>query len=164
MDITTEYARLQTLASTPDGWETLEAAWNTAMGQEMRDGTWYNISASKGDLVVGFAIDPETKHHILDTISSNHSWAKDQMVDWLMKEHDLELEEAEWRPVKGWAGRILDFQFPCIFMADQRFITGNEIESELLLDLERSIVEQGIGLPLSSLFRTSRMKHQNEVR
>ena len=152
MNIQTEFLRLQEIAATSQGWDIVETAWMTAMNEEKRGDDWYSKSDSKGDLVVGFAIDPVTKHIILDTNSMDHSWAKNQMIKWLREKHKLSLDDAEYRPVRGWAGQILDFKFPCIFMADHRFMIHEESDPNFLSNLEQSLIDQGIGLPLSSLF------------
>jgi len=152
MNIQSEYLRLQEITSTSQGWETVETAWMTALNEEKRDGHWYTGTSSKGDLVVGFAIDPITKHTILDTDSRDHSRAKRQMIGWLREKHKLSWDDAKFRPVMGWAGQILDFKFPCISMVDSRFMMCEGNIPSFLIELEQSIIDQGIGLPLNSLF------------
>jgi hypothetical protein len=71
------------------------------------------------------------------------------MVDWISKnEADEDIDAIMSRPIKGWTGNILNFEFPCILMGDSRLFS----DQTLLKSLEEAILDQNIGLPLNHLF------------
>lgn len=153
MDIQSQYARLQDLAKTEEGWQKIESAWLTATNHEKRDGEWYSNGASRGDLVVGFAMDSKTMKTILGSDSFDHSKPMDQLVKLILRDEGISVDEVLERVMKGWAGIILDFNFPCIFMAHRRLMKfGDEEPNALLIKLEQSILDQGLGLPITGLF------------
>lgn len=146
--ITNEYNDLKNLAATKSGWESIEMAWNTTIKMKKVDGNWYKIQASAGNLVEGFAIDSKTKKAFCGT-TLDHSWAYDQLYKHLMEvEPTTDNDKIEDRMIKGWRGKILDFENPCIFIACSRFFW----EPDFLKEIEESILEQELGLPLSRIF------------
>jgi hypothetical protein len=133
---------------TKEGWKQIETAWYLACNHEERDGSWYKKGTSVGDKVEGFAIDPVTKKSCCGT-TYDHHWAHRKLyAELCTSEKDTSCTEIDDRIIDGWRGAILDFQVPCIFIANCRFFH----EPDFLKEIERSILEQKLGLPLSSLF------------
>jgi hypothetical protein len=146
--IRTEYQRLVELSETSDGWKEIKSAWNLATNQNFVDGKLLCKGESNGALVKGFAIDSITKQ-CMTSCSTYHSRAYLDMVDWISKnEADEDIDAIMSRPIKGWTGNILNFEFPCILMGDSRLFS----DQTLLKSLEEAILDQNIGLPLNHLF------------
>lgn len=146
--IRTEYQRLVELSETSDGWKEIKSAWNLATNQNFVDGKLLCKGESNGALVKGFAIDSITKQ-CMTSCSTYHSRAYLDMVDWISKnEADEDIDAIMSRPIKGWTGNILNFEFPCILMGDSRLFS----DQTLLKSLEEAILDQNIGLPLNYLF------------
>jgi hypothetical protein len=147
MNIQEEYERLVKLSETKEGWEKIDEAWNLACNRKKVEDYWLDRE-SKGPLVEGFAIDPISKKYSIGT-PSNHYWAHCELYRVLSElEPNTSRIEIDGRIIKGWIGKILDFQYPCVFIASMRFFE----ESEFLKEIEQSILVQEIGLPLSGLF------------
>jgi hypothetical protein len=146
--IQTEYQRLVELSKTSTGWKDIESAWSTATNQKFVDGKLISKGEATCSLVKGFAIDPVTKH-CMTSCSTYHSRAYWDMIDWISKKESIEdIDTVMHRPIKGWSGSILDFEFPCILMGDSRLFSNR-----ILLDtVESAILNQNIGLPLNQLF------------
>lgn len=71
------------------------------------------------------------------------------MVDWITKnEPDEDVDTVMSRPIKGWIGTILDFEYPCILMGDIRLFSNRS----LLETVEEAILGQEVGLPLNKLY------------
>ncbi len=147
-NIITEYQRLVELASTPTGWKEIEHAWRTATNVKFVEGKGLSRGESEGNLVKGFAIDPVTKR-CMTSCATYHSRAYLDMVDWITKnEPNEDIDVVMSRPIKGWTGMILDFEFPCILMGDARLFSNRP-----LLDVvEEAILSQSVGLPLNKLY------------
>jgi hypothetical protein len=147
MNILSEYERLCVLSETIEGWEQIQEAWNLACNMKKSGEDWFE-SESKGQLVEGFAIDSKTKKFFCGTIN-DHSWAYFKLYEYLLKnEENTSCDDVEERIIKGWRGKILDFQEPCVFVASIRFF----YEPDFLKEIEESILEQESGLPVSGLF------------
>lgn len=146
MDIHFEYERLRRLASTDEGWQRISKAWLAVS---------YSGKSNAGDPnrpVVGFAIDSVTKRCAVDHNSANHARMYDEMVSDLEREECLDFDEALARVIRGWSGKILDFEFPIIFMGSPRFSKSQgKYDWKLIGSLEEAILSQGVGLPLTSL-------------
>lgn len=147
-NVRTEYQKLVDLASTPSGWERIETEWRTATNVKYDDGKLLSRGESNSNLVRGFAIDPVTKR-CMTSCATYHSRAYMDMVDWITKNESSEdIDAIMSRPIKGWIGSILDFEFPCILMGDSRLFS----DRTLLETLEEAILDQGVGLPLNKLY------------
>ena len=146
--IRTEYQRLVDLASTTAGWKEIEREWSIATNLKFVDGKLLSKGESNSTLVKGFAIDPVTKR-CMTSCATYHSRAYLDMVDWITKtESNVDIDAAMSRPIKGWTGTILDFEFPCILMGDARLFS----DRPLLEAVEEAILSQNIGLPLNKLY------------
>jgi hypothetical protein len=146
--IRSEYHRLVELASTPAGWKDIEREWQKATNLKFVEGKMTSRGDSSGDLVKGFAIDPITRH-CMTSCATYHSRAYLELVDWIIKnEPGADIDTVMTRPIKGWTGTILDFDFPCILMGDPRLFT----DKPLLDMVEEAILSQGVGLPLNKLY------------
>jgi hypothetical protein len=147
-NIRTEYQRLADLASTSSGWKEIEQEWRTATNVNFVEGKMLSRGESNGNLVKGFAIDPVTKH-CMTSCATYHSRAYMDMVDWITKnEPEEDIDVVMSRPIKGWIGKILDFENPCILMGDTRLFS----DITLLEMVEEAILNQGVGLPLNKLY------------
>ncbi len=147
-NIRTDYRRLVDLASTPEGWQQIETEWRMATNVNFVEGKMLARGESNSNMVRGFAIDPVTLH-CMTSCATYHSRAYMDMVDWITKnELNQDLDAVMSRPIKGWIGTILDFEFPCILMGDSRLFSNRK----LLDDLEEAILDQGFGLPLNKLY------------
>lgn len=147
-NIRSEYQRLVDLASTPDGWQKVESEWRTATNVNFVEGKMLTRGESNSNMVRGFAIDPVTLR-CMTSCATYHSRAYMDMVDWITKnELNQDLDAVMSRPIKGWIGTILDFEFPCILMGDSRLFSNRK----LLDDLEEAILSEGVGLPLNKLY------------
>lgn len=152
MNIITEYKRLEAMASGTNGLKEIERAWMILTGYEQdKDGYWQSKTGSKGDGVLGFAIDPETTCYTIGTSPHNHPEAYITLSSMLIAK-GVDEDEAYDRILKGWSGKILDFTFPVIFMADMR-LRKSQDDTGLLERIEGSILDQGLGLPLNGFFR-----------
>lgn len=143
-----EFQRLTELSKSKEGWEEIENAWFTAINNEKIEGHWYSKGESKGSSVDGFAIDPITGHCIICS-SNDHSRAYFDMIDWIVEnESTIDMEDIYHRPIKGWIGKILDFEFPCIL------VEGSCVywDKDLLIRVECLILKKEVGLPLNGLF------------
>lgn len=119
-----------------------------ATNVEFVEGKTLSRGASNGNLVKGFAIDPVTKK-CMTSCSTYHSRAYMDMVDWITKQEPNEdIDVVMSRPIKGWIGTILDFEFPCILMGDARLFS----DRQLLETVEEAILDQSVGLPLNKLY------------
>lgn len=119
-----------------------------ATNVEFVEGKALSRGASNGNLVKGFAIDPVTKQ-CMTSCSTYHSRAYMDMVDWITKQEPNEdIDVVMSRPIKGWIGTILDFEFPCILMGDARLFS----DRQLLETVEEAILDQSVGLPLNKLY------------
>lgn len=146
--IRTEYQRLVDFASTHTGWKEIERAWSVATNLKFVDGKVLCKGESNGTLIKGFAIDPVTKR-CMTSCATYHSRAYLDMVDWITKnESNIDIDVAMSRPIKGWTGVILDFEFPCILMGDPRLFS----DRPLLEMVEDAILNQNAGLPLNKLY------------
>lgn len=146
--IRNEYQRLVDLASTNAGWKEIERAWSLATNLKFVDGKLLCKGESDGSLIKGFAIDPVTKR-CMTSCATYHSRAYLDMVDWITKnESTIDIDAAMSRPLKGWIGTILDFEFPCILMGDVRLFS----DRPLLELVEEAILSQNAGLPLNKLY------------
>jgi hypothetical protein len=151
-NIRTEYQRLVDLASTPSGWKEIEREWRTATNVNFVEGKLLSRGESNGNLVKGFAIDPVTKQ-CMTSCATYHSRAYMDLVDWITKhEPDEDIDTVMSRPLKGWTGTILDFEFPCILMGDSRLFS----DKALLETVEEAILDQSVGLPLNKLYIKNR--------
>lgn len=147
-NIRAEYQRLVDLASTSNGWKEIESAWRMATNVKYEEGKMLARGESNGSLVKGFAIDPVTKL-CMTSCATYHSRAYMDMVDWITKnEPDEDIDVVMSRPIKGWIGSILDFEFPCILMGDTRLFS----DKPLLEMLEEAILNREFGLPLNKLY------------
>lgn len=146
--IKTEYQKLVELASSPAGWKDIEREWHIATNLKLIEGKLQRGGESNGTLVKGFAIDPITKR-CMTSCATHHSRAYLDMVDWITKNEPSEdIDAVMMRPIKGWIGMILDFEFPCILMGDSRLFSNRP----LLEMVEEAILNQGVGLPLNKLY------------
>ncbi len=146
--IQTEYQQLVDFSKTSTGWKEIQSAWNLATNQNFVDGKLLSKGESNGALVRGFAIDSVTMQ-CMTSCSTYHSRAYLDMVDWISKNETTEdIDAIMSRPIKGWTGTILDFEFPCILMGDSRLFS----DKALLKSLEEAILDQNIGLPLNQIF------------
>jgi hypothetical protein len=157
MNINSEFERLRRLIKTPKGFEQVEAAWNLVIGAEQDSGIWIKRRDSYGYRVVGFAIDPVTKEAIIDSDPMDHRRVYNQLVDSIRRQESLSIDDAEDRIIAGWAGRIMDFSFPCIFLAHWRFGQKDRKGIAFAEKLEREILRQEIGLLLNGLFMRHRI-------
>lgn len=147
-NIRTEYQRLVDLASTSSGWKEIEHEWRTATNVKFQEGKMLARGESNGTQVKGFAIDPVTKR-CMTSCAIYHSRAYMDMVDWITKnEPNEDVDVVMSRPIKGWIGTILDFEFPCILMGDTRLFS----DRPLLEMVEEAILSQSVGLPLNKLY------------
>ncbi len=150
--IRTEYQRLVDLASTPSGWKEVQHEWQIATNLKVVEGKLPTRGESNGNLVKGFAIDPVTKR-CMTSCTTYHSRAYLDMVDWITKnEPNEDIDVVMSRPIKGWTGMILDFEFPCILMGDTRLFS----DRPLLEMVEEAILSQSVGLPLNKLYIQNR--------
>ena len=151
-NIITEYQKLVNLASIPSGWKEIEREWHVATNLKFVEGKLLSRGESNGNLVKGFAIDPVTKQ-CMTSCATYHSRAYLDMIDWITKnEPDEDIDVVMSRPIKGWIGTILDFEFPCILMGDTRLFSDR-----LLLEMvEEAILSQSVGLPLNKLYIQNR--------
>lgn len=150
--IRTEYQRLVDFSKTSTGWKEIQSAWNLATNQNFVDGKLLGKGETNGVLVRGFAIDSLTKQ-CMTSCSTYHSRAYLDMVDWISKNEAAEdIDAIMSRPIKGWTGSILDFDFPCILMGDSRLFS----DETLLKTLEEAILDQNVGLPLNRMFLSRR--------
>lgn len=146
--IRTEYQKLVELASTPSGWKQIEQAWHIATNLKFVEGKLLSKGESNGSLVRGFAIDPVTQQ-CMTSCATYHSRAYLDMVDWITRaEPNEDIDVIMSRPIKGWIGSILDFEFPCILMGDTRLFSNKP----LLDTIEEAILSQEVGLPLNTLY------------
>jgi hypothetical protein len=151
-NIRTEYQRLVDLASTPSGWKEVQHEWQIATNVKVVEGKLPTRGESSGNLVKGFAIDPVTKR-CMTSCTTYHSRAYLDMVDWITKnEPNEDIDVIMSRPIKGWTGTILDFEFPCILMGDTRLFS----DRPLLEMVEEAILSQSVGLPLNKLYIQNR--------
>ena len=151
-NIRTEYQRLIELASIPSGWKEIEHAWRTATNVKFVEGKVLSGGESNGNLVKGFAIDSVTKR-CMTSCATYHSRAYLDMIDWITKnEPGEDIDAVMSRPIKGWTGKILDFEFPCILMGDTRLFS----DRSLLEMVEEAILSQSVGLPLNKLYIQNR--------
>ncbi len=151
-NIRTEYQRLVDLAITPSGWKEIEHEWLAATNVKFVEGKGLSRGESNGNLVKGFAIDPITKR-CMTSCATYHSRAYLDMVDWITKsEPNEDIDVVMSRPIKGWTGTILDFEFPCILMGDTRLFS----DRPLLEMVEEAILSQSVGLPLNKLYIQNR--------
>ena len=147
-NIRTEYQRLVDLASTPSEWKEIEHEWRNATNVKFTEGKMLSRGESNGNLVKGFAIDPVTKQ-CMTSCATYHSRASSDMIDWIAKnEPNEDIDAVMSRPIKGWIGTILDFEFPCILMGDTRLFS----DKALLEMVEEAILSQDVGLPLNKLY------------
>jgi hypothetical protein len=147
-NIRAEYQRLVDLAITPPGWKEIESEWRNATNVNFVEGKMLSRGESNGILVRGFAIDPVTKR-CMTSCATYHSRAYLDMIDWITKhEPDEDIDVVMSRPIKGWVGTILDFEFPCILMGDTRLFS----DRALLEMIEEAILSEGAGLPLNKLY------------
>ncbi len=146
--IRTEYQRLIDLASSPLGWKEIQRTWSVATDSMFIDGKLLSKGETDCPLIKGFAIDPVTKRCMI-SCATYHSRAYLDMVSWITKnEPNIDIDAALSRPIKGWIGAILDFEFPCILMGDSRLFS----DRPLLELVEEAILSQNVGLPLNKLY------------
>ena len=151
-NIRTEYQRLLDLANTPSGWKEIEREWRAATNVKFVEGKILSRGDSNSSVVKGFAIDPVTKR-CMTSCATYHSRAYMDMVDWITKnEPNEDVDAVMSRPIKGWIGTILDFEFPCILMGGTRLFS----DRPLLEMIEEAILTQGVGLPLNKLYFQNR--------
>jgi hypothetical protein len=147
-NIRTEYQRLVDLASTPSGWKEIEREWHIATNVKFVEGKVLSRGESNSHLVKGFAIDPVTKR-CMTSCATYHSRAYMDMVEWITNnEPNEDIDAVMSRPIKGWIGTILDFEFPCILMGGTRLFS----DRPLLEMVEEAILSQSVGLPLNKLY------------
>lgn len=153
MEMKSEYERLRQLADAPEGWQLIETAWNAILYHHEKD-----RMQGAGALVRGFAIDTITKECLLDDDTDNHDRPRQELIRRLV-EDGVDLDEAEYRVIKGWGGTILDFGFPCIFIGSPRFMSVPQTRDYRLVDeLDVAIIESGVGMPITGMY----MRHHEK--
>ena len=161
-----EYARLKSLASTPEGMTQIEDAWMLASNHEKNDkGEWIKTRHSAGDNVTGMAIytAPPYQYIVSKHPGGDHDRPYWELVNQMrisekcspqdidLCEEDLEKQATlmeqqrilEGRIKKGWVMYSPEWKHPFVMISGAIFF-----KKPLLLALEKVILEQGIGLPL----------------
>lgn len=161
-----EYARLLAVAKTKSGFKKLDEEWMIASSYKKNDnGDWIKIDDSAGGMVAGFAIDFKTLQVIVHPRGRDHLAPYWELVTLIQKQEGLSDEEymrsgmgnEEWlekrhaiehRVIRGWAAYAEGWAFPLLTINGALFFDDEKIQQ-----MESSLLEKQIGLPLVSIFK-----------
>jgi len=139
-----EFERLKRVASTREGYESLNTAFMRALNWVRVGNGWSKINGSDGDSVAGFAIESTTGEYEIGEIGRHHAQPFLNLKRRLRRGYD----DGEFRPSlnvsDGRLAHLPAWKFPLAL------ISGG-FNREALKQVESKIVEKQIGLPIRGL-------------
>lgn len=138
-----EFERLKHVASTREGYESLNTAFMRALNWVKVGSGWRKINSSDGNSVAGFAIEPVTGEYEIGKPGLHHSQPFYILKRRLRRDYGGESNPGN-NVCDGRLAHLPAWKFPLAL------ISGG-FTREALQDVESQIVEKQIGLPIRGL-------------
>jgi hypothetical protein len=146
MNIYEEYQRLCSFAESEEKWKEIERLWLIASGYIFIDGEWYAEGNSEGKNITSFAIHLPTYEYLLGERGFDHKKTRLDLIALIARKRESYFDLIEDEIVEGRMAHVNEWNYPLVVFGGV-WIFENK---ELLSNLEKKVLEFGIGLPVTS--------------